>query len=590
MKKHYIHLAALSLFVVFKAEAQLFTRITTGPVVTTSGDSRSVNFVDVNHDGWEDLFISNGPEGGGKNFLYLNNGDGNFTAVSGDDLVTSVGSYDGATFSDYDNDGDADAFVVTWYNEKNHFFRNNGDGTFTEEPTALPATIASYSETAAWGDYDNDGNADLYVSNSSGNFKNLLYKNNGDGTFTKINTGPAVTDTRASRGVTWADYDNDGDADLYVTNESNEPNNLYQNAGDGTFISITGGPLVSDTRSTMSASWGDIDNDGDLDLFTANSGYFTSQKNQLFLNNGDGTFTEITEGDVVDDSGTSFSSAFADYDNDGDLDLAVSNGFFSGSVVNRLYQNDGAGNFTRDLTSATDLSTPCSFGCAWGDVNNDGFPELVFATCNNSGSGTHPSDILYLNNGNGNHWLAFHLKGTQSNHSALGARVYVKASINGNSTWQMREVTSQSGYCSQNSMRASFGLGNATAADSVRIHFPSGFDTVLVNVTGNQLHTIEETSVTGIEEFNNRGFIELDCYPNPAEGNFYVLIPGKPQQPVTMKLLNASGLVVEEKQHRVQEGASVFYWERNRQHMPGGIYFLELVGENWLGRARISLH
>ncbi|HUM47382.1 MAG TPA: FG-GAP-like repeat-containing protein [Chitinophagales bacterium] len=525
--------------------SQLFTKVTSGPVMTTGGDSRSVNFVDLNNDGWDDIFINNGPEAGGVSFLYLNNGDGGFTKVSGDDIVTTAAAYDGATMADADNDGDVDVLAVTWYDEKDYFFLNNGDATFSYAATNTLSTQNGYSETASWGDYDNDGWVDAYVSNSQGSFKNYLFHNNGDGSFTKITTGIAVTDAFTSRGVTWADYDNDGDADLYVVNEDAEPNNLYRN-DEGVFTKITTGPLVSDNRSTMSASWGDVDNDGDLDVYTANSGFFVSQKNQLFINEGLGNFTEITTGDAVTDGGCSYSSSFADYDNDGDLDLVVSNGFCNGTITNFLYQNNGSGVFERDLNSISDLSTPCSYGCAWGDANNDGFQDLVLATCKNTSTGSNPDDIFYMNNGNGNHWIKISLEGIESNKSAIGARVKVKATINGNTVWQLREITAQSGYCSQNSLTAHFGLGGATAVDSMIVQFPSGNDTVLVNVTADQQLNVTESSVTGIDEVKN--FASISCFPNPAHDSFFILLSNHfLQDEKTIRLYDVTGnLVMEE--------------------------------------------
>jgi hypothetical protein len=520
---------------------QLFTKVTTGPVVTTSGDSRSVNFVDVNDDGWDDLFISNGPADGDNNFLYMNNGDGTFTAVAGDDIVSTSDPYDGAAFADYDNDGDLDCIVVTWWNKKNHVFKNNGNGTFTEDVTIAPATVNTYSETAAWGDYDLDGWVDLYVTNSDGDFKNLLYHNNQDGTFTKISTGIQSTESNTSRGTTWIDYDLDGDADLYVANELSEPNDMYRNDGNGSFTKITTGPQVSDAKSTMTASWGDIDNDGDPDLFTGNSGNFTSQKNQLFMNNGDGSFTEVTAGDVVTDSKCTFSSAFEDYDNDGDLDLAVSNGFCNGSILNFLYQNDGTGVFTRDMTSIADLSTPCSYGCAFGDVNNDGFPDLAFATCDNDNSGSDPDDIFYMNNGNGNHWLKIKLEGSNVNSSAIGAKVKIRSIINGNVVWQYREVTTQSGYCSQNSMNVHFGLGNAATADTLIIIFPGGKDTTITNLAPDQQLFVKEGNLTGIE--SPSAYASIKCFPNPVEDFFTMEINCLRSELVSFRLMSAAGNV-----------------------------------------------
>ncbi|MBK9731688.1 MAG: VCBS repeat-containing protein [Chitinophagaceae bacterium] len=556
------------------AYGQLFTAVTTGPVVTTGGDSRSVNFVDLNNDGWDDIFITNGPSAGGVSFLYFNNGDGSFAKVSGDDIVTTIAPYDGATIADADNDGDLDVLAVTWYDKVDYYFVNNGDGTFTKSGSNALGTNTGYSETASWGDYDNDGWLDAYVSNSEGDFHNFLFHNNGDGSFTKITSGSAVNDVQTSRGVTWSDFDNDGDLDLYVVNESSEENNLYRN-DDGTFTKITTGPLVNDNRSTMSASWGDVDNDGDLDVYTANSGFYTTQKNQLYINDGAGNFTEITTGDAVTDGGCSYSSSFADYDNDGDLDLAVSNGFCNGTILNFLYKNNGSGIFERDENSMDDLTTPCSYGCAWGDANNDGFQDLVFATCKNSGVGANPSDLFYMNNGNGNKWIKIELAGTQSNKSAIGARVKVKATINGNSVWQMREITAQSGYCSQNSLTAHFGLGDATIIDSVKVHFPAGNDTILINVPVNQQIKVTESAVTGIPDASAVA-ASISCFPNPAHDSFYITLSNHLlKEEKTVRLYNIADVLISNK--IFPAGINVIKYT---EQLAAGLYIVEVETKN----------
>src|SRR5439155_143910 len=184
------------------------------------------------------------------------------------------------------------------------------------------------STGCAWGDYDNDGFLDLFVSNEQGQ-NNFLFHNNGDGSFAKIISGNIVNDGGASYGCTWGDYDNDGFLDLFVAN-LNENNFLYHNNGDGTFTKVTSGRIVSDGGASQGCAWGDYDNDGLLDLFVANR----NQINFLYHNDGNGAFTAITNGAIVNDVDYSWSPAWVDYDNDGFLDLFVANGPASGAGQN----------------------------------------------------------------------------------------------------------------------------------------------------------------------------------------------------------------------------------------------------------------
>ncbi len=478
------------------ATAQQFTAMSSGELVNTPSDSRSVNLVDVNNDGADDVFITNGPSVGAPNFLYLNDGDGGFFPIYNDPIVNDTSAFDGATFADADNDGDLDAYVVTWYGLRNYFYRNQGDGTFLLEPENISGSLGTYSETAAWGDANLDGYVDIYATNSAGAKKNLFYYNDPDFGFGQVTDGELVNDAFFSRGVSWIDYDNDGDPDLFVCNESNQKNNLYRNEGEGGFTKVEDAAPAAGQFGSMSSSWGDIDNDGDLDVFIANSEYFGEQDNQLFLNNGDGTFTEVADMEVVTDGGCSYSSGFADYDNDGDLDLFVTNGYCSGEIVNFLYKNDGSGYFERDLLALPDYSTPCSFGAAWSDLDKNGFQDLVVSTCKNSSSSPLPNNMVYFNEGNGNHWLKVNLQGGLSNRSALGARIYATAVVNGSEVTQMREIGSQDGYCSQGSLTAHFGLGEAPGQVAISVHWPSGQVDEVVTGPDTTLH-IEESPLSG---------------------------------------------------------------------------------------------
>jgi hypothetical protein len=505
MKKYFTLLIG-STFIITTTDGQIFTRITDGELVNTPSDSRSCNWVDINNDGFQDVFISNGKAGGENNMLYVNQGDGNFTTVTGDPIVMDNQPSDGATWADMDNDGDIDAFVVNWYGKNNMLYANNGDGTFEQIVDGIAVNDFGYSETAAWGDYDNDGYVDLYVTNSDSIKKNYLYHNNGS-TFTKITEGDITTEAYVSRCANWIDVDGDNDVDMFVTNESNQQENLYLNNGDGTFTKKTSDPLVLNGGKTMSASWGDVDNDGDFDVFLANDG----ANNALFYNDGEGNFTKATTDIVSNDGGNSFGSNFADIDNDGDLDLFVTNSFWGTMWNNFLYLNNGDGTFTKNTTDVTATDLGWSYGNAFGDYDNDGDMDLVVANC----YGAAQNNNLYNNNGNDNNWVTITCVGTMSNKSAIGAVVKVLATINGEPTWQMAQISGQTGYCGQNMLPAHFGLGDATIIDSVYIYWPSGYVDITTNLPINQFATIAEgTYGNAVASFVKN---ELKVVPNPAD-------------------------------------------------------------------------
>lgn len=495
--------------------AQFFSKVINSPLSTTIGDSRSVNWVDVNGDGYIDCFISNGPQAGQNNMLYINDTNGNFTAVTNDPIVMDGMPSDGATFADIDNDSDLDAFVVNWYNKNNLAYINDGTGTFTKVVDGIWVNHLGYSETASFGDYNNDGLVDLYVTNSEGNKKNFLYKNLGSHMMESIVEGSLVTDAGSSRNVSWTDIDNDGDPDLFVTNENGEKDHLYRNDGGGLFTKLTEPLITVDQFSTMSGSWGDIDNDGDLDVFLANDG----SKNQLFRNEGNFVFSRILTTAISNATAKSFSSAFADIDNDGDLDLFVTNAFQNGvRLKNKLFVNDGTGDFTEVTDDVVVMDQGWSYGCAFGDYDNDGFQDLAVATTRFGN--TDEADYLYHNNGNENHWLMISLEGKTTNRSAIGTKVRVKAVVNGVAIWQMREISAQSAYCSQNDMRAHFGLGLAEKVDSITIEWPSGIVQHMTDVLPNQILDVDEDLVNAVP--NEQSSFGLKVFPNPTNAGIQI--------------------------------------------------------------------
>lgn len=487
----------------------IFSKVLNSPVTTTEGDSRSVNWIDIDSDGDLDLFISNGPEAGENNMLYRNNGTGGFTAVTGDPIVMDGKPSDGATWADFDNDGDIDCFVVNWYGVNNLCYTNNGNGTFTQVILGAFVNDGGHSETASWGDYNLDGWLDLYVTNSFNNESCFLYHNLQNGTFERVPAGAAATTISTARSVNWVDYDLDGDMDLFVTNEgsTSENENLYKNnSGNVNFTKVTSGPLVNDGGKTMSSSWADFDNDGDLDVVLAND-----QGNEsLFTNDGSGNFTKITVGPVVSSGGKSFGSNWGDVDNDGDLDLFITNSFGTGSLKNFLFINNGDGSFTKNTTELPAIDAGWSYGCAFGDFDRDGDLDLGVATC----QGATQPDYLYENHSaeNQNHWLGVHCVGTISNKSAIGTLVHVQTNINGQPVTLLRDISAQSGYCGQNQLDAHFGLGDATEIN-ITVDWPSGVQEVFGNIAVDQYITIVEgLGITSVQQPSD-GKSQLVLYP-----------------------------------------------------------------------------
>ena len=498
--------------------SQSFEETNFPDITTTPSASRSANFIDVNGDGWDDVFITNGPFAGENNMLYINNQNGTFTTVNADHIVQDGDRSDGASFADADNDGDLDAFVVTYgangVGKKNYFYRNNGDGTFTYEPNIAMGIPLTYSEMATWIDANNDQHLDLYITNSLQNLRNLYFENQGNGSFLEVTDLAITDDLLPSRSVDWVDYNGDGKMDLFVTNENNRTNSLFRNNGPDDFTQITNLDIVTENSNTAGSSWADIDNDGDFDLFVANWAN-TGQANQLFINN-DGIFTEDTNSAVANEITSSFGSTFGDVDNDGDLDLFVCNAFLAGHDTNMLYINDGDGNFTLDVTSDLSSHQGWTFGAAFGDYDNDGWLDLLMANTINESQ----TNSIYHNTGSGNNWVKLNCQGTTSNSSAVGAKVQMKAIINGNEVIQTRRISSAIGYCSQNSYTVHFGLGDAATIDELKIIWPSGLREVFSNIDINTIHTIVEGTGTLGNVENEFDF--FTAYPNPVDSIFRV--------------------------------------------------------------------
>ena len=440
--------------------------------------------------------------------LYRNNGDGTFTDVAAQAGIADPRGGWGSLFADYNNDGYLDLYITRggWSGAaENTLYHNNGDGTFTDVTHAAGVADPQSSFCAAWADYDNDGHLDLYIADGviGDGAANVLYHNNGDGTFTNTAELAGVADTGNSLGTAWGDYDKDGYIDLHVVNFG-QSNVLYRNNGDGTFTDVTpttGMNLpVTDAFVTFFL---DVDNDADLDIFISNSGSFRAfiegqirgaaphdgDRQVLYRNNGDGTFTDVTRESGLYHAFGAMGANFGDIDSDGYVDIYLATGAPQMGRLERdaLFRNNGDGTFT-DATFALGLGNiGKGHGVTFGDVDTDGDVD-IYVPVGGAFIGDQWHNLFYQNTGTGNNWLNLRLVGGKSNRDGIGAKVTLHV---GDSVIY-REVSGGCGFGSTNSLPLEIGLKAWTKVDVLEIVWPSGQVDTHRNLSVNQRLVVTE--------------------------------------------------------------------------------------------------
>ena len=481
-----------------------FTKILAGTIVTDSINSWNSSWADIDGDYYPDLLVCNYDKGK-ANYYYKNNANGTFTRATKGNLTDAklVSTLSGL-FADMDNDGVDECITSNNIDKATYIFKKNASGSYNKISAGDLTTDLGYGQTVNVIDYDNDGLLDIFIAEYFPTNMCRLYHNEGGCIFKRINTSEISKIAQFTIGSTWADYDNDGRPDLFVpvggtvSNPLGKNNFLFHNEGNSRFTKITSGAIVNDSANTTASTWGDYDNDGWLDLFISNA---SNEKNMLYHNNKDGSFTKIDTGVIVNDKGNWHGCSWVDYDNDGWLDLFVVTNDSVGAK--KLYHNEKNGKFTSvgyEVICAVNANT---IGTSWCDYDKDGFQDLYITT-----TGKKPN-CLYHNNGNSNSWVNIHLKGIVSNQNAIGAKIYVKCTASGRAMWQMREITSTSGIGSQNEINASFGLGDAALIDSIKIKWPSGITQSMTNVGVKQFLQIDEPGTATV-----RGRVFVDANTN----------------------------------------------------------------------------
>ncbi len=569
--------------------SQYFVKVTdaSNPVVAEplSGNYIGTSWVDIDNDERLDLYIS-------RKDIFKNLGNGNFIKLTGS--FPFIGNVLGNSWADYDNDGFIDVFTVSTNQSASfsHLYRNNGDGTFTK---ILSGSIADSNANTGWGcvwgDINNDTYPDLVIAVASGfggvSHQNRLFYNNGNGTFTRTDTTDITDSIDAFTVPVFSDYDQDGDIDLFIgtgpANNIGGKDYLFRNLLKEQnvpyyFNRIDTGIIGSDIVDGQNWNWIDIDNDGDLDACLTN--YSTNILNRIYRCDGPHYYVKMTSaqvGTIVSDAGSWLGNTWGDFDNDGDLDCFITND----AGFSRYYSNNGSGFFNRIDTLAVNINGQ-TYGAASADYDNDGDLDLFIA-------GTNLTKGLFRNEtNNNNNWINLHCIGSgpntgMTNKSALGTIVKIKAVINGVPKWQIREINAQNGFNSMNMLNVHFGLGNASVIDSMIVKWGGGLIQVFTNVNPDKFYKLIEGQglnevIIGINQISSQipGKYKLEQnYPNPFNPSTSIRFSIPKSSDVKLRVFDITGKQVSVLVDKFLT-AGVYAADFSANDLSSGIYFYSI--------------
>lgn len=461
-------------------------------------------FFDFDQDGWDDLTITSEE---GRELLFFKNNNGQFQLIDlgiNDTLENKT-----AQWVDFDNDGDYDLYTTSILDD-NRLYENDGNMQFTNiTATAGIGIVNQWSFGSSWGDYNKDGWLDLFLTTHhepNSGYYNILYKNNGDGTFTDVSLQAGILqDAYFAFCAAFFDYDKDGWQDIYIANDRDPDNQMYRNNGDGTFTEVGMATGTAVSIDAMSTTIDDANNDGWLDIYVTNTG----AGNAFFMNNANGTFDEIAAANGTLMQSVAWGAVFLDGENKGVKDLYVSAMIDDPiqALTSAYYYNDGSGNYIIPMGVGFDNDHAVSFGNAIGDINNDGLPDIAVLNY-------EPNDIFLFKNVSTttNNWLKVQLEGVISNRQGIGS--WIEISVNGEK--QYNYTLLGEGYLGQNSAYEFFGIGDATEIDYVKVTWLSGIVDLIENPTINShMVIVEGSSVLGGED--ESGVLNsVLLYPNPT--------------------------------------------------------------------------
>jgi hypothetical protein len=556
---------------------------------------------DYDNDGFVDFYAVRGTIG--RNVLYRNRGNGTFeerAIQAGVNITGAKGC--GPAFADYDGDGWLDLFIGGIEGTTPRLFHNSGNGTFQDVTAASGIIYSGSTISTAFGDYDRDGDLDLFMTHwgAVSTAGKHMWRNNGNGTFTDVDSicgfgpfGEGLFDH--SWTPNFVDVNSDDWPDLVMTEDFGE-SQVFLNDGDGTFTEATTG-IISDENG-MGSAIADYDNDGDLDWFVSSiwdpSGIpdpnWGVSGNRLYKNQGNGTFVCATSPSGVRSGYWGWGASFVDFNNDALLDLFHVNGVYMASAFwadsSRMFVGNGNGTFTETSAMLGIVDTRQGRAICCFDLERDGDRDILI------GNNSQPPALYRNNGGNALNWLTLKLRGLAPNTEAIGARVYVTAA----GTTQMREIRAGSNYVSQDPAEAHFGLGTATLVTQIRIEWPNGQVDVFNSIPANYYLVFRQSGMTAVDfgESTASPSVSLEsAAPNPLVSSSTFRFRLETAAPVTFRIFDASGRAVRTLVDRsCGAGLHTVSWDgrdaANRSVAPG-VYFYSLAALGHAEKGKISI-
>tara|TARA_B110000014_G_scaffold157801_1_gene110942 strand:+ start:309 stop:2075 length:1767 start_codon:yes stop_codon:yes gene_type:complete len=572
--KHVNHLSILGVFGFIYGQVQ-FTDVTDMSGMSYGIRGEGVCIFDYNNDGLEDVFICDNNTG--SNVLFKNLGNMDFEEVSFAAGITTSSPTRLPLAADYNNDGCLDLFIGA-LSGNSFLYKNNCDGSFTDVTTQSGIVTDGGIRGGAWSDVNKDGFVDLYVGRLLEN--NYLFQNNGDGTFINVAQNMNASGPQSNglvMGLSFVDYDNDGDDDIFITQDGNLGNILLRKEDAGMFIDISNSSNVNLPVMGMGVAVGDYNRDGYFDIYTSNL-----YENSLLKNSPEGIFNDVADSAGVGDIAGSMAwgTFFFDADNDGWLDIFNNNESGFGNVPNSFFLNQGNGTFADASVSAGLQSFNNGFGSAYGDLDNDGDLDIIAAG--------HPSSdgsiLVYRNDSPTQNWVQFQLNGdggldNNSDRYAIGAKLILYTA----SGEQMSAVFAGNGYCSQNTLIQHFGLGSDAAIDSLIVYWPNITEKYVYDISQiNQRYllirgAVEVFPLSVHSNTTPNNYRMMDIYPNPFNHSTTIAIHSDNQleTPYSINIYDALGRSVETLiDNRMITGKNNIQWNATSQ--TSGIYFIHL--------------